>query len=111
MHKMFVYGILKGRAAEVIGARPAILEHRIMHDLGNFPAVKNVSYPGEQVHGEIVEVSDEVRMMWDAIEGHPDFYTRTKVVVWNQDQEPEEVEMYYYNGDVEGLPVVAGGIW
>tara|TARA_B100000902_G_C27191131_1_gene853997 strand:- start:828 stop:1208 length:381 start_codon:yes stop_codon:yes gene_type:complete len=86
MHKIFVYGTLKtgndvrGLNSMGINAIPhgiAYTEYPDynMIDLGAFPAVTmNGEY---KIKGEVWEVDDEGLEMLDAIEGYPDFYSRT----------------------------------
>ncbi len=85
-HKVFVYGSLKsggtirglnqfGEGADIVGKATTTYPDYDMVDLGSFPGV----FLGgtKYIQGEVWEVDDEVFADLDAIEGYPDFYSRT----------------------------------
>lgn len=86
MHKVFVYGSLKsggsirglnqfGEGADIVGKATTQYPDYNMVDLGSFPGV----FMGgtKYIQGEVWEVNDDVFEQLDAIEGYPDFYSRT----------------------------------
>lgn len=76
-----------------------------LHSLGAFPAL----CPGGKtaVLGEIYEVSDETKRYLDRIEGHPDMYVRTPIVVGDE----IEVETYLFHHNVRSAELVESGDW
>lgn len=115
MNRVMVYGTLKRgngnhsllEKSDYLG--PAVTEEAkyTMVDYGFFPAVIP---SGEMViHGEAYDVSDGVLARLDRLEGHPNFYTRTRVKTnfgeaWMYLIKPETLKDAKY-------PVIEGGIW
>ncbi len=86
MHRVFVYGtLMRGEPNHSLLERSRCLgeartEPRYnLFDLGPYPAMTE---SGEtSVHGEVFEVSGEHLQAIDALEGHPDWYTRTPITL------------------------------
>lgn len=87
--KVFVYGTLKRgynrngilsrSSAEYLGDATLHGAHKLF-DLGAFPGlVRDASFPQSEVHGEVWKITPEVLSYLDAVEGHPNFYSRYKV--------------------------------
>jgi gamma-glutamylaminecyclotransferase len=100
---IFVYGTLKrGFGNNTLLARAKLLAPATtvqkfkMYSYGGFPAVFESNEDcTAHVAGEIYEVSDENTMAnLDGLEGHPDWYRRTPVVVEDDDGNYCEAEMY-----------------
>jgi len=85
---VFVYGTLRRgdcRNGALEGyeclSREAHLQGFHMKHLGGFPAI--VPDPDQKVLGEIYRIDKECLAQLDRIEGHPHFYRRTKVLVFD----------------------------
>jgi gamma-glutamylcyclotransferase (GGCT)/AIG2-like uncharacterized protein YtfP len=50
-----------------------------MVDLGHYPGAVKVANGGWHLYGEIYDISDRAFGVVDAVEGHPDFYTRIEI--------------------------------
>ena len=90
---LFVYGTLRPPLEEkqrvlcfnhprvlpfLHSCRPARLPGAELYDLGSFPA----AIPGEgTLHGALLEIDRQAFDMLDPLEGHPELYVRTKVMV------------------------------
>jgi gamma-glutamylcyclotransferase (GGCT)/AIG2-like uncharacterized protein YtfP len=85
MKPIFVYGILKGRA----DAQPARVQGYRLIDMGSFPAA--IPAKGGAIVGELIFVDDATIEEFDRIEGHPDFYVRTDVIVETGDGDSVEL--------------------
>jgi gamma-glutamylcyclotransferase (GGCT)/AIG2-like uncharacterized protein YtfP len=96
---IFVYGTLKQGFGnhrllanqEYIG-RATTPDRYTMLSLGAFPGV--VDAGSYRVYGEVYDVDDECLSDLDSLEGHPDFYRRTPIVVNTEDGDELEVETY-----------------
>lgn len=84
-HLVFVYGsLMEGLTnhalllgAEKLGAAETAPEYR-MYNLGLYPAI--VRGGSIAIKGEVYSVTDEVLAALDRLEGHPDYYKRSKCV-------------------------------
>ena len=96
-HLIFVYGTLKTRQS-----RNNILSNSeclgIFKSLPKYTMVNLDSFPGifeggnTSISGEIYRVSEEVLHQLDLVEGHPDFYFRKKIFVYdNQDSSMQRI--------------------
>lgn len=120
MSKVFVYGSLKKgyhnhrllSESEFLGearTKPVFT----MVSLGAFPGVVNEGHTS--IFGEVYEVNAHVLNALDALEGHPHFYERVRVVLDAHEQ--EAVWMYILNPEynkrvgTQQYPVVNNGKW
>ena len=85
---LFVYGtLLRGECREHVLASARYLGERTTRDEWTFVECHGGAFPallpdGEQVvHGELYAVAPEHVRACDAIEGHPDFYRRTRITL------------------------------
>ena len=75
MRGLFNSGLLDG--SKLLGLHETDPKYK-MYNLGMFPGVcKGGDTP---IKGEVYEVTNDVRDDLDCLEGHPDFYKRTKCV-------------------------------
>jgi gamma-glutamylaminecyclotransferase len=103
MNLIFVYGTLKRGYGN----------HRIMEQgnamflredaapgivYGPFPYARPSDNPEDWIKGELYEVDDRLLARLDRLEGHPDYYTRTKVRLFSG----ERAEIYYYSRPLIG---------
>jgi gamma-glutamylaminecyclotransferase len=117
--RVFVYGSLrKGefnhRLLAVPGARLIMARSRTepgyeLRDLGAFPGM--VRGGAGAVIGEVYEVDEATLAALDRLEGHPRFYTRTRIAL--RDLEAgAAVEAYLLRPEqVVGKPLVISGDW
>ena len=105
MHRVFTYGtLLRGEYNHrVIEPGTFIREAQtadefLLYHLGGFPGM-TVPEPSSdyaaRVVGEVYDVDDETLAMLDRLEGHPDFYIRTKIEL----ADGEEVWTYLLPSD------------
>jgi gamma-glutamylaminecyclotransferase len=113
---VFVYGSLrKGefnhRLLAVPGARLIMAKSRTepgyeLRDLGAFPGM--VRGGAGAVIGEVYEVDEATLAALDRLEGHPRFYSRTRIAL----DDGTIVEAYLLSpGRVMGRPVIPTGDW
>lgn len=115
LYRIFVYGTLKegegnnyllhseDEYCEVVREEDAVIEGYDLYDLGAYPAV----YPGEGiVRAESYLVGPVTRSLLDRLEGHPMYYTRTKVT----DTIGRAGEIYVMNYQPYGR-ILHGGRW
>ena len=107
---LFVYGTLKKgmRAHHLMDGAKFVQKLSIPGSLynGGFPCLKLEG--STMVHGELYEVTDsKVIERLDRYEGHPDLFKRTEFHKTLDDT----IQVYVYQGSVEGRPLVAGGKW
>jgi gamma-glutamylcyclotransferase (GGCT)/AIG2-like uncharacterized protein YtfP len=124
--KLFVYGSLRSGfhhpAYEYISRYFSLIGegkvHGHLYDMGNYPAAlptKDNAY----IIGELYKLNNENEFSWafsqlddyegvNAGEDTPPLYRRTITTVYLKDT-IEEAWIYWYNGDVEGHPIVASG--
>lgn len=120
-HRIFVYGSLKTGlynhpamdTSKLVCNDGFILGH--LYCLGPFPAYKpptglNDDLAGP-VYGELYEVDDETLRRLDSLEGHPDFYRRSRAIMVRGNDEAEVVETYVFTKDCTGRERLAHGNW
>lgn len=112
-HLCFVYGTLKQgfgnhylierQDGELVGEATITGQ---MRSAGGFPYVFLLG--DNKVHGEVWNVNDAALASMDRLEGHPDWYTRTKVA-----SSLGEVWIYAIMNDQKytSCPIVRDGIW
>ena len=111
--RVFVYGtLLAGEGNHRLLATATLLgEARTepafeLRDLGYFPGL--VKGGACAVAGEVYEVDAPTLARLDALEGHPRFYRRTRIVL----DDGAKVETYLLAPEqVEGRPVIPSGNW
>ena len=110
---LFVYGTLKSgysrnnvlSSSELIGLSTTKPQYTLVN-LTSFPGL--LATGNSSVHGELYRVSKEVLSYCDFIEGHPDFYQRKKINLFND----EKVWGYILDAiDYGNYPVIESGIW
>lgn len=112
--RVFVYGTLKEghgnhpalASAEFLGTHVVEGGYK-MYNMGYFPGVVRDADSTDSLHGEVYLVDEPTLQHLDFIEGHPNFYERTKISTpwkraWVYLLRPE---------DVEGQPVIPLGDW
>lgn len=110
MNKIFVYGTLKSgmpnhsliaddKSSKML-FDDGIIRGR-MYSLGQYPAI--VPEDWGYCKGEVWEVSDEVLVMLDRLEEHPEFYVRQEVSLL----ESKEWKVWAYMMPKERLPKFA----
>ena len=112
MSKVFVYGSLRqyGALHDYLNSSDFLGEKKTqkgftLFSLGPFPAMVRT---GEGVVvGEVYEVNKQVLSILDQVEGHPDFYVRTLIVL----EDGEQVEAYLLPGEPYNCAVVQSGDW
>lgn len=107
MSKVFVYGSLKvGFANHGYLMKSKFLGEHItvdrfsMLDFNTYPALV-FNKEGQQVSGELYEVSNFTFKALDLLEGYPSYYNRVEIKLLNF---PEKVWVYYIKGRIEDLP-------
>lgn len=113
MRRIFVYGtLLRGESnhhllmdARFLGA--ALTEPVFsLFDLGGFPAMSPQGCTS--IVGEVYEVSQEVLVAIDRLEGNPNWYTRTAITLVGG----MTAETYVMKpNQVEGRPLIHSGNW
>ena len=111
--RMFVYGTLlagEHNHRYLVGARligeartPAAFR---LYDLGAFPGL--VRGGDHSVVGEVYAVDEATLASLDRLEGHPDFYRRTDIVLADG---TSALTYLLAPEQVEGRPVIASGSW
>lgn len=101
MAKVFVYGTLKKgrynhgylREAKYVGEYHTNNEYTLL--VKGFPYL--VARNGQGCRGELYEVSKDLLRLLDTVEGHPDFYTRTRILVYDiETGVPVTAEVYLH---------------
>ena len=112
-HLIFVYGTLKTRQSrnnilsnsEYLGIFKSLPKYTMVN-LGSFPGIFEGG--NTSISGEIYRVSEEVLHQLDLIEGHPDFYFRKKIFVYDK----ENVFAYFLEKEkYKFYPSIDTGIW
>lgn len=111
--RVFVYGtLLRGEPNhELLGDSAFLGEARTdpafsLVSMGSFPAM--IRGGSTSVVGELYEVNNEVLRILDGLEGHPQWYRRTALVLTNG----MSAHAYLMEpSEVEGRPVIASGDW
>lgn len=114
---VFVYGTLKKgfRLSDVLKTSEYMGEGTInarMYDYGAFPAC--IADPDRKVHGEVYNVTPEVKQELDMIEGVPRLYHLERVNVKMKGDDKKEVEALVYfmwPYQIKGYDEVLSGIW
>jgi len=113
-HRVFVYGtLLNGMPNHGFLSGATCVENQVctapefeMYDLGAFPGV--VRGRNNRIVGEVYEVDAITLAALDRLEGHPDFYTRVKIVLENG----SNVETYLLRRrPTQDCSVVVSGSW
>jgi gamma-glutamylaminecyclotransferase len=119
MTRVFVYGSLKSgfhnnRFLTENGARLLRRDVRTskgfaLYSLGRFPAMVDVGEGDEGVvTGELWNVSERCLAALDRLEGHPDFYTRTTILL----EGGRSASAYLLSPvGVRGCPYIESGVW
>lgn len=110
---VFVYGTLLAgernhrylKTARLVAEASTPPEFRL-HDLGSFPGL--VRGGEHAVLGEVYEVDEPTLAALDRLEGHPDFYRRTSIVLADGTL---AVTYLLTPAQVEGHRVIASGSW
>lgn len=110
--KLFIYGTLKrgGRlnghlqGQKFLGETKTVGKYQLLK-IGWYPGLVQ-SENGNQIEGELWEVTDDCLQRLDVVEGAPDLFRRDNVEIENQ----ENIQSYFYNGDVSGFSD-AGNSW
>lgn len=77
-----------------------------LYDLGPYPAL--VRGGDQAVVGEVYEVDQPTLAALDRLEGHPDLYRRTGIVL----ADDTDVETYLMSpAQLAGYPIIASGSW
>lgn len=114
MTRLFVYGTLKkgqpnnyrmldssnGKAKFLGSARTADKYPLVIAGKYNVPYLLNVPGQGNQVHGEIYEVDDQMLHFLDGFEGVPDHYQRTLI----------KLEVKEWAGQADGKTLAPGSV-
>lgn len=114
--KLFVYGTLKkGFSNHYLLEDCTPIHDKVclggykMYSLGGFPCIKEAETT-DVVEGEVYDVPSGRWPILDRLEGVPHMYHRkSENIMFEQDS--EEVEVYVWSRDVEGLPLVQDGVW
>lgn len=119
---IFVYGTLKRgfgnhrllNGCDFVGEAKTKAGEFTMIALGGFPGMIETpkgERPEGTVSGEIYEVTDseDLRRL-DGLEGHPDWYRRTQVTVYNAEG-PVVLDTYVYLSARGNEAVVESGVW
>lgn len=118
---IFVYGsLMKGFGNHALLEKSEYLGHAVtekkfeMLDLGAFPAV--VDEGKTAIFGELYRVNKETLGHLDHLEGHPNFYRRTPIVVFSgRALTTVPAEFYLWRRPRTGLPrthtTVRSGDW
>ena len=110
-HLVFCYGTLKQgfgnhhRLADSPFVGHAITSG-VMYDLGAFPAVS--LHGTNQIHGELYEVTRDVLMDLDRLEGYPYLYERDKV---ETNHGPAWIYHMKRDSELSNHRIVASGVW
>ena len=119
MHRIFVYGTLRAgygnhqrllRKAQGLDLKACTQPGFRMFSAGGFPMVAAlpVEQGGGVVQGEVYEVDDATLLALDRLEGHPQWYRRTPVLLGNG----MSAETYLMPLErCATYPVVASGDW
>lgn len=108
LHKVYVYGTLR-KGGRLSGA----LEHSEyvateiargfrLYNIGWYPGVKKTDNPNDNLLVESYNVTDDVLLHLDHIEGHPSLFLRTP---WNGGY------IYIYQGEVREENRIESGDW
>ena len=111
--RLFVYGTLRAEEHNhrmLVGAEPfgrARTTPRFrMVDLGAYPAI--VADGATSIEGEVYEVDAATLARLDRFEGHPRFYTRTRIAL----EDGAAAQAYLLRAaQVVGRPLIPSGDW
>ena len=106
MEKIFIYGLFRDQAKNLLGKFTSLDRHSVN---GKIYKV-NEFYPGfkpgsGKVWGELVEINSEVLSDLDEYEGHE--YDRVKI----KTNEGIECWIYQYKYDIKDFKEIKGGDW
>ncbi len=113
VHRVFVYGtLLRGEPnhgflarAEWVGVARTRAEFELV-DLGYFPAM--IPHGETAISGEVYSTDEATLRRLDRLEGHPEFYTRTRI----QLADGNAAEAYLLREDqVQGGRPIVSGDW
>lgn len=116
-HTLFVYGTLKRgfHNHACLGNNPTYLGEAVlpgyqMYSLGGFPAI---ALGKGEVKGELYEVDDVGFKHCDRLEGYPNFYNRSQVLVHHpMDEQKVKFEAWVYHFDkAPKAPLIKDGVW
>lgn len=112
MYKVAVYGTLRrGQRNHWLLDQADFLFNDIIcgviYDLGGCPAFKFYECD-DFVKVEVYQVTKDILDRLDRLEGHPDFYKRIKVFLFENN---EDVWAYEFQDDVDRYPEIEGGDW
>jgi gamma-glutamylcyclotransferase (GGCT)/AIG2-like uncharacterized protein YtfP len=115
--RVLVYGTLKQEGtnhpllqrvrADFLGYDSITAPH-VMYDLGPFPCIAD-SKIRNTIRGEVYGMDEEGLAALDLLEGHPNFYQRTRL--WTDKE--SKVWVYYLNSEDlhRAAPMVEDGLW
>jgi gamma-glutamylcyclotransferase (GGCT)/AIG2-like uncharacterized protein YtfP len=111
--RVFVYGTLRAgeRNHRLLEGAAFVGEARTapcfrMVDLGSFPGI--VADGSTPIEGEVYDVDDTMLARLDRLEGHPDFYTRTRIAL---EDSSEALAYLLRPTQVVGRPAIPSGNW
>lgn len=112
MSKIFVYGSLRrdGALHDYLTSSTFLSEKKTkkgftLFSLGPFPAM--VKSGEGVVIGEVYEVNKLTLSILDQVEGHPDFYIRSPILL----EDGEQVEAYLLPEEPYNCKIVQSGDW
>ncbi len=109
-YAIFVYGTLKPGCSNFYAYNDVISGHHEatinadLYALGQIPGITNIG-SDSVVKGSVIYTNFDGLLSFDALEGHPNLYTRTKV----HTIEGEEVWVYVYNGRIDDRTKIEHG--
>lgn len=111
MH-IFIYGTLKRGECRAecmhgvfVGIRKTLPQYRLFN-VGSYPALIEDHKNGKSVEGELWAISEKCLKDLDIIEGHPHYYKRQSVDLYQTPPMPptgRSVLTYIFQGDVDNL--------
>lgn len=119
-HLVFVYGtLLRGmrnhdrmEGAVLLGEFKTVKKYRMTagnyHDTLYAVPYVDPSRPTHHIRGEVYLIDDELLATLDRFEGHPRFYVRKEIAVYNHGGHILHVWIYF-NGNTKGHYLVRGG--
>lgn len=117
MTRVFVYGTLKAGERNhhlmkdakfiTLTAAPGHLYAGISYPAAIPPEVALEVEVPPWICGEVYEVNEETLRRLDRLEGHPHFFERTEVTLWDK----TKASMYYYKHDVSWMKSLPQGVW
>jgi gamma-glutamylcyclotransferase (GGCT)/AIG2-like uncharacterized protein YtfP len=112
MHKVFVYGSLRKYgvlhdyliSSQFLGEKKTAKGFTLF-SLGPFPAM--VPSGEGVITGEVYLVNEMILSILDQVEGHPEFYVRTQILM----EDGEQVEAYLLPAEPISCKIVQSGDW